>query len=167
MTKSRGFFGIGVYSPRTSENIGTLWRSALNFGASFMFTIGARCGFQDQPSNTTKSDRQIPLYVYPSFKEFVNVLPHSTYLIGVEQCEKSTALETFSHPERAIYLLGSEDKGIPNEVWSYCTGGMVAIDTPKCLNVATAGSIVMYDRHLKQKQAEVFEDTCDFHARNT
>lgn len=35
----KGFFGIGVYQIKRSENIGTLWRSAYILGASFIFTI--------------------------------------------------------------------------------------------------------------------------------
>ena len=35
-----GFFGIGVYRLKTEANHGTLWRSAFQFGADFIFTIG-------------------------------------------------------------------------------------------------------------------------------
>ena len=37
-----GYFGIGVIHPKTSENIGTLWRSAYQMDASVLCTIGAR-----------------------------------------------------------------------------------------------------------------------------
>lgn len=40
----RGFFEIGVYHPKTAENIGTLLRSAYQCGASGVFTIGTRWG---------------------------------------------------------------------------------------------------------------------------
>ena len=38
----KGFFGIGIVAGKTAGNIGTLWRSAYQLGASFTFTIGAR-----------------------------------------------------------------------------------------------------------------------------
>lgn len=148
----RGFYGIGAYGPRTSENLGMLWRSAHQFDAAFMFTVATRCGFEGQASNTTRAERHIPLYVYPTFEEFANVLPHGARLVGVEQCERSVPLESFEHPEQAVYILGSEDTGLPARVWDYCTGGIVAIDTRRCLNVAVAGSILMYDRHLKGRK---------------
>ena len=34
------FFGIGIQNGKTPENLGVLWRSAQNLGASFIFTIG-------------------------------------------------------------------------------------------------------------------------------
>ena len=146
----RGFFGIGVYSPKNSTNLGSLWRSCLEYNAAFMFTIGTRCGF-DEPSNTPRAERHIPLYMYPTLQDFTRVIPTDTRIVGIEQTDKSLALESYSHPERAIYLLGAEDDGLPAEVFEYCRGGVVAISTKRCLNVAVAGSIVMYDRRLKSK----------------
>jgi tRNA(Leu) C34 or U34 (ribose-2'-O)-methylase TrmL len=139
----RGYFGIGIYMPKTSENIGTLWRSAMNFGASFMFSIGTRAMIR-QPSDTILSFRHIPFYVYPDWDSFQQ--PTDCFLIGVEQCEKSVPIKTFEHPQRACYILGSEDGGLPAKVIEYCTGGIIQIATPMCLNVAVAGSIVMFDR---------------------
>lgn len=153
----RGYFGIGVYSPRTSVNVGVLWRSAQQFDAAFMFTIAARCGFEHQPSNTTRAERHIPLYVYPKLEDFLRVLPTGARLVGVEQWDNSQPLETFKHPERAVYLLGAEDEGLPQEVKEYCTGGVVAISTERCLNVSVAGSIVMYDRQLKASGAPLLD----------
>ena len=36
------FYGIGIVNTKTEANIGTLWRSAHAFGASFIFTVGRR-----------------------------------------------------------------------------------------------------------------------------
>lgn len=146
----RGYFGIGVYGARNSTNVGTLWRSALEFDAAFMLTTAARCAFVEQASNTTRADRHIPTYCYLSLDDFLAWgIPNDCRLVGVEQTPRSVSLEQFEHPERAIYLLGAEDTGLPEKVWEYCTGGLVAISTTRCLNVAVAGSIVMYDRALK------------------
>ena len=145
---SRGYFGIGIYQPKTSDNIGTLWRSALNFGASFLFTIGTRCMI-NQPSDTVSAHKHIPFYVYPDFESFANVLPNGCRLVGIEQTNNSQCLSSFDHHERSVYILGSEDNGLAEKIIPYCTGGIIHIDTPFCLNVAVAGSIVMYDRHFK------------------
>lgn len=142
----RGYFGIGIYMPKTSENIGTLWRSAHNFGASFIFTIGSRC-IARQPSDTTMASHSIPFYSYPDLKSFI--LPSDCFLVGIEQHAKSVSIKKHIHHERACYILGSEDNGLPEEVIEHCTGGIIHIDTPRCLNVAVAGSIVMYDRQYQ------------------
>ena len=34
------YFGIGIQNGKTPENLGVLWRTAQNMGASFIFTIG-------------------------------------------------------------------------------------------------------------------------------
>mmetsp|Transcript_6573 Transcript_6573/g.11571 ORF Transcript_6573/g.11571 Transcript_6573/m.11571 type:complete len:87 (-) Transcript_6573:57-317(-) len=60
-------------------------------------------------------------------------------------------LETFTHPERAVYLLGSEDTGVPESVL-LAAHHHVALPSVRyeSFNVAMAGSIVMYDRLAKR-----------------
>jgi len=144
--KARGFFGVGIYHGKTESNLGTLWRSAHNFGASFIFTIGNR--YAKQHSDTTKAWRSIPLFHYVSFDEFIESCPKDCQIIAIEQTQSSLSLKTFVHPERAIYLMGAEDHGIPETLLVRCFQ-IVHIDTPMCINVSVAGSIVMYDRSIK------------------
>lgn len=141
----RGYFGIGVYHPKTTENIGTLWRSAHNFGADFIFTIGKR--YKKQASDTTKAERHIPLYEYINFEDFKNHLPKGCRIVCIEQCDGAINLKAATHPETAVYLLGAEDYGIPEKLMF--GHQKIFIDTPMCLNVSVAGSIVMYDRKNK------------------
>jgi tRNA(Leu) C34 or U34 (ribose-2'-O)-methylase TrmL len=141
----RGYFGIGVYHPKTTENIGTLWRSAYNFGADFIFTIGKR--YKKQASDTTKAERHIPLYEYESFEDFREHLPRGCEIVFVEQCEGAKNLKNTPHPETGAYVLGAEDYGVPEEMMRGYR--KVFIDTPVCLNVAVAGSIILYDRQNK------------------
>lgn len=143
----RGYFGIGIYHPKTTENVGTLWRSAHNFGADFIFTVGAR--YKKQPSDTTKASRHVPLYHYSSLSDLKTHMPLGAELVFVEQAEGAADLTAFSHPETAIYILGAEDYGVPeDEMHGY---RKIAISTPLCINVAVAGSIVLYDRNTKLK----------------
>ena len=72
--RPRGYFGIGIYCPKTSENVGTLLRSAQAFGAGFTFVIGAK-GLHRQASNTTKAHLHVPHHEYPSLEEFLRWLP--------------------------------------------------------------------------------------------
>ena len=142
----RGYFGIGIYNAKTTYNIGSLWRSAQNFGAQFIFTIGKR--YKNQSSDTTKAFRHIPLFNFDTFEEFQKFRPKDCKLIGIEQSDKSRDIRNFVHPERSIYLLGSEDGGLPPKVQNKCQD-IVHISTPMCINVAVAGSIIMYDRSIK------------------
>ena len=142
----RGYFGIGIYNPQKEVNVGTLWRSAYCFGALFIFTIGRPIG--QQPSDTINTWRHIPYLNYPDFEDFRSHLPHDCVLVGCEVTEQAEPLETFNHPQRAVYLLGTEGTGIPESILSRCHT-TIKIDTRLCLNVAVAGSIVLYDRRAK------------------
>ena len=141
----RGYYGIGIYQPKTIMNMGTLWRSAHSFDANFIFTIGRR--YKKQPSDTVKAWRHIPLYNYQTFEEFHNAIPYDCRLVCIEIDDRAKDLKDFKHPERCIYLLGAEDNGIPPK---YLKGNQVVkINSKRCLNVASTGSIVMYDRQVK------------------
>lgn len=138
----RGYFGIGIYEPKTETNIGTLWRSAHNMGASFLFTIGKR--YQKERGDTTKAWRHLPLYHYENWDDFLAHSPKDAEIVFIEQTAGAKNLKDFCHPERALYVLGAEDYGVPVELMK--GHQKVFIDTPMCLNVAVAGSIVMYTR---------------------
>lgn len=144
----RGYFGIGIENGKTPTNLGTLWRSANIFGASFLFTTGKR--YNKQCSDTLATPKHIPLTHYCDFADMYEHLPYNCQLIGVELIETSESLPTFTHPERAIYLLGAEDHGLSKEALSKCHK-VIQIPTlkPYSLNVAVAGSLIMYDRFCR------------------
>lgn len=143
----RGYCGIGIESPKRHVNIGTLWRSAYAFGASFIFTIGAR--YTKQASDTTSAWKHLPLFHYETLDAFLVARPMDCRIVGIETTPTGTVLSRFVHPERAIYLLGSEDHGLSAEALQVCNH-TVRIPAAYCLNVATAGSIVLYDRSAKE-----------------
>ena len=146
MIKARGYCGIGVLNMKTEINYGTLFRSAYAFGADFIFLIGKR--FKKQSSDTLQSHRHLPLFEYLTFDDFYSHIPYGCQLVSVEICEKAKPIRIFSHPERAVYLLGKEDGSLPNNVIERSTG-VIQIPTRYCLNVAVAGSIILYDRFNK------------------
>jgi len=145
---NRGYFGIGIYHIKNKVNIGTLWRSAYIYGASFVFTIGRR--YEKQSSDTIKAYRHIPLWHFDDFEDFIKHSPYNTQIICIEITDNAYSLDNFCHPERAIYLLGAEDYGIPKSILR----GRIKVYIPTarqfCLNVAVAGSVVMYDRFVKE-----------------
>jgi tRNA G18 (ribose-2'-O)-methylase SpoU len=144
---TRGFFEIGIVRSKSPANVGTLWRSAYQMGASGIFTIGKR--FPYQPTDTYRTQRHIPYREYEDAEAFTKALPLDCVLIGVEMGGKE--LKSFVHPERAIYLLGAEDDGIPPELLSQCKY-IVSLPSVRAAsyNVAVAGSILMFDRQSKR-----------------
>lgn len=146
MKSRRGYFGIGIENTKTKANIGTLWRSAYGLGAAFIFVIGNR--YKKQASDTVKAMRHIPMYHYDTFEQFYENMPKDCLLIGIELHSRARELSTYGHPERAIYLLGAEDSGLSKKALEKCHS-LIQFKSNYCLNVAVAGSIVMYDRQTK------------------
>lgn len=145
---SRGYFEIGIFHGKTPMNVGTLWRSAYQMGAAGIFTIGRR--YPKQASDTLQAYRHIPLRDYESLSDFISAIPYDCPVIGVEMGGKTLA--EFKHPERAIYLLGSEDSGLSKAALERCHR-IVSLPSVRTnsYNVAVAGSLVMYDRMVKRQ----------------
>lgn len=145
----RGFYGIGIESGKTPDNVGTLWRSAHALGAAFIFTLGARYPARFQATDTTRAARHIPLHEYDDAMHWQSALPRDCEIVAIE-CGKGDAspLAAFAHPERAVYVLGAEDRGLSAAVLNRADH-LVILPGAYCLNVAVAGSIAMYDRLAK------------------
>jgi tRNA G18 (ribose-2'-O)-methylase SpoU len=141
----RGYFGIGCINMKTDLNYGTLFRTAQVFEADFLFLIGRR--FKKMASDTGKSFKHIPVFEYQTFEDFRAHIPFNCRIVAVET-EGLMMLADFVHPENACYLLGAEDHGIPKEVLEKCHQ-IVRLPGERSLNVAVAGSIVIYDRITK------------------
>jgi len=137
------YFEIGIFNNKTSDNLGTLWRTAYQLGAAGIFTIGRR--YTHQPSDPFVTGKHIPLRNFETFEDFLKHRPIGAVLVGIEH--GGTPLYQFDHPPQAIYILGAEDNGLPNRVLEKCNllVSLEALTRPS-YNVAVAGSIVMYDR---------------------
>jgi tRNA (guanosine-2'-O-)-methyltransferase len=150
---SRGYCGIGIVAGKTPDNVGGLWRAAHAFGAAFIFTAGHRYPDERQPTDTSRAERHVPLFEYSNKFDFTKHLPRGCELVAIDcrvgQHHRPSPLHEFKHPKRAVYALGAEDRGLPEWVLSQATH-VVEIPSDLCLNVATAGAIVLYDRQAKQ-----------------
>lgn len=147
---SRGYFEIGIYRGKTPANVGTLWRSAYQLGAAGIYTVGKR--YPQQASDTVKAFKHIPMREFADMDAFIEGAPYDCPIVGIEMGGRP--LSRFAHPERAIYLLGAEDHGIPPAALARCTH-VVSLESVRTesFNVAVAGSLVMFDRLTKQRQA--------------
>lgn len=154
----RGYFAIGIYGNKTPENLGTLWRSASLYEAAFTFTVGARypASRYFHATDTTKSALHTPMFHFTTVDDLIEHLPHAAPLVGVELDPRAEELSSYHHLERAVYLLGAEDNGLPPAVLNRCHA-LVQIETiaPWSMNVAVAGSILMHDRMIKRRTPEV------------
>lgn len=147
----RGYYGIGIFEPKYAENVGTLWRHALIYGAHFVFTVGGR--YQHAAGDTAKAARHVPLWQFTELGDLQAHLPEGCELIGVETKGPNTvALDEFEHPLRAAYLLGGETSGLPAEVLAQLKTIHIPTFRPISLNVAAAGTLVLHDRFTKSRR---------------
>lgn len=141
-----GHFGIGIHQVKHAINVGVLWRGAYQLGASYIFTIGQR--YKVDSGDVHKTWMRIPLFTYATFEEMKESAPRDCPLVGIEM--GGTPLPEFSHPERAVYILGAEDGGLPREVQDGCHR-LVSLPSIReaSYNVAQTGTLVLYDRMVK------------------
>lgn len=145
--KDKGYFGIGCLNMKTTENYGTLFRTAQILNADYIFLIGNR--FKKQPTDTMKSWRHIPTFTYKDFDDFYQHKAYGTKIVGIELIESATKLSEFTHPRQACYLLGAEDHGLSKEAIEKCDH-IIYLPGERSMNVSVAGSIVLYDRITKR-----------------
>lgn len=142
----QAFYGIGIMHASREINVGTLWRSAYIMGAAFIFTVAEK--YQRQSADVVDTPSRIPLYHYRDIEDLKCHLPCGARLIGVEMTASAEMLSAYSHPKRAVYLLGGEATGLPPKALASCHQ-QIKLPGDFSLNVAVAGSIVMHDRISK------------------
>lgn len=154
ITTARGYFGIGVEGVSKPMNVGSLFRSAHAFGASFVFTIADQVG--DLPTtglmaraDTSDAPGQVPFYRFDSVQSMR--LPDGCALVGIEFLDDAVELPSFCHPRCAAYVLGAERQSLSPALMS-CVDHLVRIPTRFSLNLAVAGAIVIYDRTLSMRR---------------
>mgnify|MGYP000277134223 FL=1 len=94
----------------------------------------------------------MPYFHYETFDAFFKNLPKGARLVGVELTDTAEALETFHHPRRCVYLLGAEDHGLSKQAIEQ-SHFLVKFKSELSLNVAVAGSIVLYDRGINKPRS--------------
>jgi tRNA G18 (ribose-2'-O)-methylase SpoU len=140
----RGYFGIGVEGISKAMNVGSIFRTAHAFEASFVFTVGATYSVTEGgKADTSNILNHTPFYEFPDQSSFV--LPEKCTLVGVELVEDSIELPSFRHPSRAAYVLGPERNNLSSEMVNLCEF-IVKIPMRFCVNVSVAAAIIMYDR---------------------
>lgn len=146
----RGYFGIGAEGISKAGNVGSLFRSAHAFGASFMFTVAA--GYTAKEGNrtdTSQATSHVPYYEFPDVSSLI--LPRECTLVGVELTDDAIDLPSFHHPLQAAYVLGPEKGSLSPGMQGRCAV-TIRIPTRFCINVGLAGAIVLYDRTISMNR---------------
>jgi tRNA(Leu) C34 or U34 (ribose-2'-O)-methylase TrmL len=139
----RGYSAIGLYNPKTPVNVGSALRAAGCYGAAMVAMSGRR--FSKSPADTMKQWRHMPLVQVEDLK---TVIPYDCVPVAVDLVEGAQSLVTYQHPERAFYVFGPEDGTLGASVLGWCRD-VVYVPTNRCMNLAAAVNVVLYDRTAK------------------
>lgn len=160
----RGKAAVLLVNPKYPRNVGAVLRTCSAYGIDDLRYSGYR--MDKALSELSRLPREERMKGYKDvtwgkddrpFDEFVERRGYTP--IAIEVRENAEMLHTFDHPENALYVFGPEDGGLTNVTLRHCHR-FVAIPTLRCLNLATAVSTVLYDRHVKlnpDARLDVFE----------
>lgn len=142
----RGFAAIALYAPKTDGNVGGAIRAAGIFGAQLVVIGTKRLNIKGRVERTDprSTHRHLPVQWIP---EVLEGLPHECEAVAIEMGKDAISLPDFKHPERAYYIFGAEDSGLPPDVVAMCDHH-VSIPAGS-LNLAAAVNVVLYDRTAK------------------
>jgi len=143
----RGYYAVGLISPKTPANVGSALRACDVYGAAFLAQTGNRYG--DHGTDTFKSYKHMPFFRVDDLKE---IIPKDCVPVAVELLPNARSLVSYTHPERAFYIFGPEDGTLGEKTISWVRD-VVYIPTKRCMNLAATVNVVLYDRLAKSKDS--------------
>lgn len=137
---------IGLFNPKSPENVGSVLRAAGCYGVKSVFYTGKRYDYA-QPfyTDTKKIHQTLPLI---GVDELQDIIPLGCVPVAVELISGAKPLTTYKHPARAFYIFGPEDGTLKKEITDFCED-IVYIPTDGCMNLAATVNVVLYDRLAK------------------
>src|SRR5258706_10515210 len=146
----RAYAAVALDNPKCLANLGGALRAAQCYGASLIVIGGPRMErLKKLATDTMSAYRHIPTLQVP---DVMDCIPHDCIPIAVEKIEGARSLFSFTHPERAYYILGPEDGSLGKRVLDRCPL-KVMVPMEYCMNLAATVNVLLYDRAAKQSRA--------------
>ena len=147
-------FAIAAWEISKEHNVGTLVRTAHAAAASEVILLGERewnvpaARTADLYTEIVQLDADVEAFRAHLVKRRWN-------LVAVELADDSVSIFDAVYPERPCFLLGAELGGVPPELMA---DAELIVQIPQwglvpCLNLAVAGSLVIYDHLAKCRRA--------------
>lgn len=147
-------FAIAAWETSKEHNVGTLVRTAHAAAASEVILLGERewnvpaARTADLYTEIVQLDADVEAFRAHLVKRRWN-------LVAVELADDSVSIFDAVYPERPCFLLGAELGGVPPELMA---DAELIVQIPQwglvpCLNLAVAGSLVIYDHLAKCQRA--------------
>jgi tRNA(Leu) C34 or U34 (ribose-2'-O)-methylase TrmL len=144
-----------LVDPKYPHNVGNAFRACAALGASTLFVTGQRAQWE-----TTGKGQRLPreerMKSYNGKVELVREERPFDYLdtgvvpVAVEISPTAEPLAFFQHPDKACYVFGPEDGGIPKAIRALCHR-FVILPTDHCINLAAAVNCILMHRRVQRQ----------------
>ena len=142
----KGYACIGLFNPKSPENVGSVMRASGCYGVHSVFYTGKR--YDHAKEFCTDKNRvhlTIPLIGVEDLKDTV---PIDCVPVAVELVEGAKSLVDYKHPPRAFYIFGPEDGTLKKHITDFCRE-TIYVPTEGCMNLAATVNVILYDRMAK------------------
>jgi tRNA G18 (ribose-2'-O)-methylase SpoU len=147
-------FAVAAWEISKEHNVGTLVRTAHAAAASEVILTGER-DWNVEAARTADLFTEIIQLPADAGVFRAHLAARRWNLVAVELADNATNLFDAQYPERPCFLLGAEIGGVPAELLAEAE---LVVQIPQwglvpCLNLAVAGSLVVYDYLGKRRRA--------------
>jgi len=141
---------IGLFNPKSPENVNSVMRAAGNYGVDAVFYTGSR--YQkalklnpNMPNVRRSISYNIPLKAADCL---IASVTKNTRIVCIEFAENATPLPQYQHANKACYIFGPEDGSLSQAIIDKADD-VVYVPTTGCMNLAASVNVLLYDRLLK------------------
>jgi len=143
---NKGYACIGLFNPKSPENVGSVIRAAGCYGVHSVFYTGKRYDLAKEfCTDKNKVHLEIPLIGVEDLK---TIVPLDCIPVAVELVEGAKSLVDYKHPPRAFYIFGPEDGTLKKHITDFCRE-TIYVPTNGCMNLAATANVILYDRMAK------------------
>jgi tRNA(Leu) C34 or U34 (ribose-2'-O)-methylase TrmL len=137
---------IGLYNPKSPTNVGAVMRAAGCYQATEVRYNGERYDRAVKFQTDTKNAKD--KIALTAMDNLIENLDDDVEIVCVELALGASALPSFQHPKKAIYLFGPEDSSLPQPLVN-AADHVVYVPTVGCMNLAASVNVTLYDRMAK------------------
>ncbi len=139
---------VVAWQVKNPENVGSLMRIIDNVGGCKLILLDDANNKRESSIKKTAgiSYNNIELE-YSSSEDFFKAIPKDYTLCAVETCTGATNIYKTPLPNKVIFFIGSETKGIPPELLSHCKQSVYIPMVGKCksMNISQALSVSLFE----------------------
>lgn len=142
---------ILLTDPKFGENVGGAIRACAAFEVPVLRWTGCRVPLSKRVLRygrvqSPEGDRAVDYA--PDPEAFDRLTAIGLAPVAVELWSDAVPLPRFEHPANGLYVFGPEDGSLPKRMRNACVA-RVFIPSQRCLNLAAAVNVVLYDRCAK------------------